>query len=186
MSRTRKKCGTVVQLCVVRSAIRRAMALSAAGACGGLREARLRLRGALRHLRRVIVPSGPVPRTLLRSTPCSSAMRRALGEIFGVHLGGRRPVRADAAADGPCGRACSVMVRAAGAASASRPAASRPAPRSRRSSGPPAPPSPSRCLHAGQNAVGRSLDLQHDLIGFDFEQRLALGDGFAFLLQPGR
>ena len=46
--------------------------------------------------------------------------------------------------------------------------------------------SPSLRLHAGENAFGGRFDFDHGLIGFDFEQRLALGDAFAFFFPPGR
>ncbi len=78
------------------------MALSA-GASAGLGAA-----AAARTSSPVIVPLGPVPRIWLMSTPCSSAKRRAFGEILGPPSGGFAGV----ARCGSLGTACSCVARA--------------------------------------------------------------------------
>jgi hypothetical protein len=40
--------------------------------------------------------------------------------------------------------------------------------------------------HAGEDAIGRRLQLHNDFIGFDFEKRLALDHRLAFILPPGQ
>ena len=105
ISRTTKKCGTVVQLCVVRSAIKRATELNglssdAAGSSFELDSAKARMSDAR------ISPSAPVPRARAISTLCSRARRLAFGEIFALPdcgsegVGAERPgcVRAAATA----------------------------------------------------------------------------------------
>ena len=104
----------------------------------------------------LMVPPGPVPTTLLRSTPSSCAIRRAFGETLASTFGRWRP-----GAGSRCARRLRRLLRHG------------PRGRSRRSPLPPAAfspgatihamvlptgtTSPSRCLHAGQNAVGRRL-----------------------------
>ena len=85
-SRTTKKCGTLVQLCVVRSAISRATWDSASTPAGAAAttapepfESAACCTSSL-----VIVPSGPVPRICAMSTQSSFASRRAFGEICGA------------------------------------------------------------------------------------------------------
>src|SRR6266700_4595064 len=92
MSRLTKKCGTVVQLCAVRSAMMRPRELGTsrlpyvfavatelegdeAAACTS--DAR-------------ISPPGPEACTVVRLTPNSFASRRALGEIFALEVSARR------------------------------------------------------------------------------------------------
>src|SRR5579862_3258024 len=70
-SRTRKKCGAVVQLFAVRSAE------GASGVSDGTF-------AAASTSDRRISPSWPEPRTLFRFTFNSPAIRRAFGEIFGL------------------------------------------------------------------------------------------------------
>ncbi len=40
-------------------------------------------------------------------------------------------------------------------------------------------------LHARQDSVGRRFNFHDGLVGFDFQQRLALGNGVAFFFSPG-
>ena len=39
-------------------------------------------------------------------------------------------------------------------------------------------------LDPGQNAIARGFDFHHRFVGFNLEQRLALGDRFTFFFQP--
>src|ERR1700722_15335801 len=83
-SRTTKKWGTVVQLCVVRSAISRPMELGLSislfsdAAAGG---EELFVPAAAKTSEARISPPGPDPCKGVMSTPCSLARRRAFGEI---------------------------------------------------------------------------------------------------------
>ncbi len=79
-SRTRKKWGTLVQLWVVRSAMRRATELSGSGSAGEAAD----FAAAASTSSEVTVPSGPLPRKPPMSTPFSAASRRALGEILAL------------------------------------------------------------------------------------------------------
>ena len=89
-SRTKKKCGTVVQLSVVRSAVSRATwpGLSSPGAAARVMEAGTTALESANFCTSsaVIAPSGPVPGTIAKSTPNSFARRRAFGEICGGAL----------------------------------------------------------------------------------------------------
>src|ERR1700688_4646634 len=89
-SRVKKKCGTVVQLCVIRSAISRAIWLSDSPACAPDDEAGDAVDevgadffafAAACTSSAVIVPSGPLPLKPPVSTANSFASRRAFGEI---------------------------------------------------------------------------------------------------------
>src|SRR5208337_77675 len=85
-----KKCGTVVQLCVVRSAIKRprVVGTSRLTVCA-VRSARLEAAGAAAACTSDarISPPGPVPRTVAISIPSSFARRRAFGEILALCVG---------------------------------------------------------------------------------------------------
>src|SRR5579872_6436000 len=98
ISRLKKKWGTVVQLCVVRSAMMRPIELwtsmfldlaadvAAVGADAAACTSEAR-----------ISPSAPEPRTLAKSTPNSLARRRALGEILALAGGAEAVVLAGVA-----------------------------------------------------------------------------------------
>src|ERR1700680_888782 len=84
-SRTTKKWGTVVQLWVVRSAISRPIELGVSTPLGAdvvADEDKLFDLAAAKTSEARISPPDPDPRTLVMSTPCSLASRRALGEIW--------------------------------------------------------------------------------------------------------
>ena len=87
-SRTRKKCGTFVQLCVVRSAMSRATGLGGstpeAVACAATAPAPALASANFCTSSAVITPSGPVPGTSAISMRNSFARRRAFGEICGA------------------------------------------------------------------------------------------------------
>lgn len=96
-SRTTKKCGTLVQLCVVFSAMSRAVVLNEGpmAAVAGL--ACVFCKAAVTSDAR-ISPPGPDPRKLERCTPCSAARRRAFGDIL-VCREGTAAVGAEEAVD---------------------------------------------------------------------------------------
>ena len=199
-SRVTKKCGTVVQLCVVRSAIRRPIELSdsprvaetpsagrAAAAAGaetggaGAAGAALALFAAACTSSATISPSGPDPRRRLTSTPSSFASRRAFGEI------GAGPDEATS------GAGAGAAVAVGGALSIVRPVCvgavggRRLLARLKQ----PADGLPDR--HdvadlrgdAAENPGGLRLDLDDRLVGLDLEEHLALGDLVALVLLPG-
>ena len=84
-SRTTKKCGTVVQLWAVRSAIKRPIALIIVPGSG--KAAAFAPEAAVSMSEARISPPAPEPRTCPKSTFSSFASRRALGEIFAAVAG---------------------------------------------------------------------------------------------------
>ena len=187
MSRVTKKCGTVVQLCVVRSAMMRPSELGtsmlpdffsahsdAAGAGGG----RLHIRGENLSAR------------------AGAAHRREIdAEFFGETAGLGRDFalsRRAALTRWPLRRrdagGLSLRVRSSSCGRRGRFAfgrrlfAGRDDPRDRlsdRNIG------ALGRLDSRENAVGGRFHFDDRFVGFDFEERLALGDAVAFLLPPG-
>ncbi len=197
ISRVRKKCGTVVQLCVVRSAMSRPMddSFSSAPAAALLRRrmapaARCQRSGvgspaAARMSAARISPSGPEPRNVAMSTLCSLARRRALGEMrtrAGGHRGGAEAVAAFAD--------CAETPKRKTPRGARRRRRFRE--RFARRGGFAGREQPGDRLadgnhvaglrrHAAENAVGEGFDFDDGFVRLDLEQNFAFGDAIRLL-----
>ena len=163
ISRWTAKCGVLVQLASVRSAIARQAPLTAATPAGG-GEVATAAATAVPDARTSAASTGRPVRfaSALRSTPASRAIRRASGDA-GTRAGALSTAsRGGSASAGACS----------------------PAARIKPITVPTGTSSPACAVTTASVPSAGDFQLHRDLVGLDLDQRLALADGVAFCAQP--
>ena len=195
-SRVTKKCGTVVQLCVVRSAMSRPIELSfSSPAAVGEAAVRMARRAALALRRSAARPEcrrrefrrRGRSRAAWRCRCCSPWRGGALSEKCAPGAIGRRrsrsgfrSLRGGRRRSGR--RARGVRSRLRGGVARGNALAGAEQPRNGVAHGDHVA---GLRFHAAENAVRLGFDFDHGLVRLDFEQDFAFGDGFSFFFAPG-